>query len=374
MQDPGAHRGCRRQRDDHGNEYGAREYERELAEQPADDAAHQEYRDEYGDERDADREHREANLGGSFQSGLQRSHAFFEMTRDVFHHNDCIVHDESACDGERHQGEIVEREAAQVHDCACPDQGDRNRHCRNERRVHIAQENEHDEHDQQDRDEQRSLDVADRGADGQRPVEHHDEVVTTRDRRLQSWESRFDRIDGLDDVGAGLTEDDQIDTGLTVEEPGLADCLLRIDDIGHIRQMNDAPVEVAHDQRFVVLRPRYLAVDDDVGSDLAVGQLSLGNIGVLSRDGACDGRQTDSVVVELGRIQLYPHGRVRRPHHGDLTDSADLGNTLSYDGRGLIVQGWYVIDVRLQAEDHDRGVRWVHFPIGRIRGKIRGQV
>ena len=54
-------------------------------------------------------------------------HAVFEMAGDVLHHHDGVVHHEAGGDGERHQREVVERVAEQVHHGKGSDEGDRAR-------------------------------------------------------------------------------------------------------------------------------------------------------------------------------------------------------------------------------------------------------
>ena len=59
-------------------------------------------------------------------AALQRLFALFDVARDVFDHDDGIVDDEAGRDGERHQREVVERVAQEIHDAEGADDGERN--------------------------------------------------------------------------------------------------------------------------------------------------------------------------------------------------------------------------------------------------------
>ena len=47
----------------------------------------------------------------------------------------------------------------------------------------------------------------DRSADGERAVENCDEMLAARNGGLERWDRSLHRVDGGDDVGAGLAED-----------------------------------------------------------------------------------------------------------------------------------------------------------------------
>ena len=54
--------------------------------------------------------------------GLQRRQSLLEIAGDVFDDHDGVVHDEAGGDGQRHQREIVDRVAQQVHHAKGADQ------------------------------------------------------------------------------------------------------------------------------------------------------------------------------------------------------------------------------------------------------------
>ena len=166
----------RRQRERHEGRDGncRRDGDGELAEQPPDDAAHQQQRNEHGDQREADRQHGEADLARAGERRLERRHAILDVTIDVLHHHDGVVDDEAHRDGERHQREIVEAEAGQIHDRGGAEQRQRHDQARYDGDAQIAQEQEDDEDHEGDGDAEGELDVLDRSADRLGPVRQDD--------------------------------------------------------------------------------------------------------------------------------------------------------------------------------------------------------
>ena len=79
----------------------------------------------------------------ALQGGLKARHAFLDMAGDVFQHDDRVVDDEAGGDGQRHQRQIVQAVAQQIHRAEGAD--DRHRHGdrRDQGRADAAQEQEH---------------------------------------------------------------------------------------------------------------------------------------------------------------------------------------------------------------------------------------
>src|ERR1700730_6775300 len=170
-QNPRAHHRRGRKRDDHGHENCAGKRNRELAEQATNYATHEKKRNEHGDQRQTDRQDGEADLLCAFESGLYGCQSFLEVPRDVFHHDDRIVHYEAARDRQRHEREIVERKTAYIHDRAGPDQRNRDSNGRDERRRDVPQENEDDGDDKHDADDKGSLEIGAGGSNRGWPLE-----------------------------------------------------------------------------------------------------------------------------------------------------------------------------------------------------------
>ena len=149
-------------------------------------------------------------------AAAQRRLALLDVARDVFQHHDGVVDDEADRDRQRHQRQIVERVAERPHQRAGAEQRQRHGDARDDGRPEAAQEDEDHHHDQRDGQQQRELHVLDRGADGLGAVAESVDMDGRRDRRHQPRQLRLDLVDGLDDVGAGLLENDQEDAALAV--------------------------------------------------------------------------------------------------------------------------------------------------------------
>ena len=109
-------RQCQRHESRYGDAHGGGD--RELAEQSADDAAEQQQRDEHGHQGDADRNDREGDLGGTFHRRLVRLHAVLDVAHDVFQHDNRVVDHEADGNRQRHQRDVVEAVAHQIHERA----------------------------------------------------------------------------------------------------------------------------------------------------------------------------------------------------------------------------------------------------------------
>ena len=159
-QEQGAHHRGGGQRQHQRHHDRQRKCHGELAEQPPDQAAHQQDRQEHGDQRRGDRNDGEADLARAAQRGLHRRHAVLEMAGDVFQDYDGIVDDESGGNGQRHQRQVVERIAHQIHRSERADDGDRHGDSGDDRGTAVAQEHvDHGNH-QQHGDDQRALGIA----------------------------------------------------------------------------------------------------------------------------------------------------------------------------------------------------------------------
>ena len=80
--------------------------------------------------------------------GLQRALAHLDVAHDVLQHHDGVVHDEADGEGERHQREVVEAVAEQVHHRERADDRERQREAGNDGGRDVAQEEEDHQHHQ----------------------------------------------------------------------------------------------------------------------------------------------------------------------------------------------------------------------------------
>ena len=170
----------------------------------------------------------------------QSRHALFEIARDVLEHDDRVVDDEAGRDRQRHQRQVVEAEAEQIHHAERADDRGRHRDARDRRGAHAAQEGEHDQDHQHDRDRSASSRCRPatggwsssgrrRRSDRRRPAARRSGAAARRARRRR-----------LDDVRAGLARQDDSDARLAVDEAGVAQVLDRIDDLGDVGQPDRA--------------------------------------------------------------------------------------------------------------------------------------
>ena len=120
--------------------------------------------------------------------------------------------------GQRHQRQVVEREADRPHRREGAGERQRHGHPGGERRRQPAQEHEHHHHHQRDGDEQRPLHVVDAGADRRRAVGEHGESMPAGTQRFSSGSSARIWFDRLDDVRVGLLGDRMSTAGLPLNQ------------------------------------------------------------------------------------------------------------------------------------------------------------
>ena len=111
-----------------------------------------------------------ATSARSVERRLHRRLAHLHVAHDVLEHHDRVVHDEPDRQGERHQRQVVEAVAELVHHRKRRHDRGRQRQAGDDRRRHVAQEDEDHQDHQEHRDQQRGLDVMDGIADRLRAV------------------------------------------------------------------------------------------------------------------------------------------------------------------------------------------------------------
>ncbi len=243
------------------------------------------------------------------------------MARDVFQHHDGIVHDESGRNRQRHQRQIVEAVADQVHGGERRDQRDRHRHHRNEGRPPVAQKGEHHEGHQHDRDDQGAFDIAQRRADRGRAVDRQIQVNGGRHRRPQLRHQRLDAIHDADDVGPGLPGQDHQDRRLAVGKAEIAQVLDGIRHLADIGQAHWRAIAVGDDQRSVLRRLVGLVVGVDLIALRPDVDTTFRTVRVGAGERGADVFQTDAIFVQRLGDQLDPHRRQRAAADGDIADT-----------------------------------------------------
>ena len=373
-QNESAHHRRRRQRHHERDHHRHRQRHREFVEQPPDDPAEEDQRREHGDQRQADRQHGEADLVRALDRRLEARHALFEVARDVLEHDDRVVDHEAGRDGQRHQRQVVEAEAEQIHHAERADDRSRHRDARNRRRPHAPQEREHHQDHQRDGDDQRLLGVGQRLANGLGPVDGDRQIDVARQRGGEARQLRAHVVDGVDDVGAGLARQHDGDPRLAVDETGVAQVLDRVDDLGDVGQLDRRAVAIGDHQIAVLRRLRRLVVGVDLIVGVVVLDRALRAVGVGGGERGADVLEADAVVEDRRRIDLDPHGRQRRARDVDLADSRKLRQALLQDVRGEIVELARRARRRGHRDHHDRRVGGVDLMVGRILAQAGRQV
>src|SRR6516165_8900163 len=111
-----------------------------------------------------------------------------------------------------------------------------------------AQKEKDHHHHQRDREQQRELHVLDGSADGRGAIGNHIDLDRRRNRSPQHRQHRFDAIDSLDDVGAGLTLDDQDDSWLFLVPRGEPVVLRPVDRFADILHAHRRDVAIVDNQ------------------------------------------------------------------------------------------------------------------------------
>ena len=186
------------------------------------------------------------------------------MTGDVLEHDDGIVDHEAGGHRQRHERQVVEAIAQEIHRPEGADERHRHRHRGDDRRADAPQEREDHQRHQTDRDQERPLHVAQRGPDGRRPIEDDREIDGGGGRGLELRHQRAETVHGLDDVRPGLPEDDQEHGGLSVRQPGRLEIFDRVLDAGHVRQPDRLSVPVGDDDGHVVRGVEHLIVGPEL--------------------------------------------------------------------------------------------------------------
>ena len=280
----------------------------------------------------------------------------------------------SGGDGQGHQREDVEAVAEQIHRSEGADDRDRHRDEGNHGRAHVTQEQIDNEGHQHDRDHQRNFSVAQGLPDGDAAVDGDGDVDVGRHRCFQSGQGGLHAVDGLDNVGAGLAEQDHQHRGLAVGETEIAHVLDRIEDLGHVRQPHRGAAPIGDHQRRVIGGLDGLIVGVDLKTALALVDRALGTIGIGRSERRPHIFKPNAVFEHGVRIELDAHCRQRRATDNDLADAADLRQLLLKDIARRVVHLALRQRLRRHRQNQDRRVGGVHFAISGIGAQAGRQV
>src|ERR1019366_10611011 len=147
---------------------------------------------------------------------------------------------------------VVKAISEQIHHRERTDQRYRYSDAGNERGAAVAQKDKHHDDDEADGNEQRPLDVTNRGADGCGAIKNDGGIDAERNGCLDKWKLRAYAVDRVNDVGAGLAEDHDCSGALAVQITGTTDVLQGVCYLSDIGQADSRAVVITDDEGFVV--------------------------------------------------------------------------------------------------------------------------
>ncbi len=206
-----------RQRVDGGDHRGNGDGDRELLIELAGDAGEKRHRHEHGAEHQRDSDNRPGNFAHRLMGGRLRREAQRDITLDVLHYHDGVIHHDADRQHQPEQAQGIEREAEQVEYAKGPDHRNRHRQQRNNRGAPGLQKQDHDQHHQGDRFQQRMHHRADGVAHEHGRVVRRGPLHVVREARRQLGHFSAHRVREIDGVGARRLENTDADRVLIVE-------------------------------------------------------------------------------------------------------------------------------------------------------------
>src|SRR5712672_2231855 len=356
------HHWCQRERNDERQDERNADGYGEFLEQLADIAAHQEQRDEYRDQRQRYRNNGETDLARTLEGGFHGGEALFEVTNDVFDHHNGIVDHEADPDRERHERQIVEAIAEFIQHRESTDERKRHGDGRNDRRPEVTQEHEDHHHHECDRQDQRELDVGNRGADGGRAVGCDRHLDGRRERSLELRQHCLYGVHRLDDVGTGHTLNGENDGALLVEPAGHQVVFRRFDRFSDVANAHRRAVAIGNDQIIVGRWLEQLVVGTEREGLARTVERAFREIDVgLAYHGA-DVFQADAAGRERLGIDLNADGRLDLAADADQADARHSRNLREQDAFRIGIDGGQRQRIRSEGEKQYGGVGRIHLP------------
>ncbi len=255
----------------------------------------------------------EADVAGADQRRLAPLHPLFHVALDVFQHDDGVIDDKAGRNGQRHQRQVVQRIVEKIHGAESADDGDGHGDGRNQRGAAVLQEDEDHADHQAHGDDQGPLGLRQRIADRRRAVGGEADFHRLGQRRPEFWNGGAHGVDGLDDIGAGLPEDDKDHRRAPISQSEIAQVLGRIHDLRHVAEPKRVAVPVGDDLRPEIGGPFGLVRGVDLPAMVADVDGALGRVGVGRPQGRTDVLEADAEVKQFQRIELDPHRRQGGP-------------------------------------------------------------
>ena len=166
--------------------------------------------------------------------------------------------------GQRHQRQIVETEAEQMHYAERADDRGRHGDARNRGRAHAPQKHENHKDHQHDSDHKSPFGVLQRLANGLRAIHGDREIDIARQGGDQARKLGLYAVDGVDDVRARLAQQRHNDARLSVDETSVAQVLDRVGDLRHFGKTDRRAVAIGDDKIAILCRLRRLIIGVDL--------------------------------------------------------------------------------------------------------------
>ena len=299
--------------------------------------------------------------------------ALFEIAEHILDHDDGIVDDETDADRERHQRQIVDREADRPHRSAGA--GERQWHgdAGGNGGGAAAQEQEHHSHHQQRGGGERQLHVVDAGTNGLGAVAEDGEFEPGGNQPLDVRQRRENAVHRLDDVGVRLLGNDQQHRRIAVEARVGAAVAHAGLDLGDGAKPDHIAVHRLDDDRLVVARIGQLLVGTDGGGALRSVEHADRPDRVGVHDSGAHVLHRQAHGGDLHRIDPHAHGRLLRAGGGDFRDAVDLRQPLHDHGVGGVVDRARQHSLRREREDEDRRGRRIGFAESRQGRQVARQ-
>src|SRR5262249_14266224 len=195
-----------------------------------------------------------------------------------------------------------------------------------------------------------------------------------RDRRDQARQLCLDLVDGLDDVGARLLEDDEEHAALAVGPGGLLHILRRGDGVADVLDAQRPAVAIGDDDVVPFLGVEQLVIGVDGEGTLRSVDIALWAVDGGKRDLRPNVFQRQALGDQLGWIDLDPDRGLLLAADENLRDAGNLANLLAELDVDGVAQADQRHGVRGRRQQHDRRVRRVDLAVGRRRGEVLGQL
>ena len=272
-----------------------------------------------------------AHLRGPLDCRFPQRHSVFQMTEDVFHHHDGVVHQHARPQGQPSQGHDVEGQPVEIHQIESGDDRDRDRDTHHQGGTEAPQKEIKHHHCQDDPDQGGFFHFVYRAADEAGLVLDYPEPIS-RQRLPQFGQGLIQTLYGLDGIVFCLLVDRQGQAALAIDAHDIVRALVTERNLGNIPQVDRGGLGILRIGAGSLRRP---AGNDHVADLLqglkfthALDQVALsffddrpsGGVDIRSLDLGGDGGQSEPLRFQLIAVGLHHHDLLLRTdnfHRGD---------------------------------------------------------